>query len=60
MHKAGRHLCVQAPKEDRKVFSTTDQADNQVSGCKTQISNLHTLLYTMMSMILFHIIFLEP
>jgi hypothetical protein len=30
MHKAGRHLCVQAPKEDRKVFSGVDQSENQV------------------------------
>lgn len=30
MHKAGRHLCNQAPKEDRKVFSTTESEGSQV------------------------------
>jgi hypothetical protein len=30
MLKAGRHLCAQAPKEDRKIFSTTDPETSQV------------------------------
>ena len=30
MLRAGRHLCAQAPKEDRKVFSTTDPESSQV------------------------------
>lgn len=30
MLKAGRHLCAQAPKEDRKIFSTTDPESSQV------------------------------
>jgi len=29
MHKAGRALCFQAPKEDRKIFSTTDPESSQ-------------------------------
>lgn len=31
MLRAGRGLCAQAPKEERKVFSTTDPELSQVS-----------------------------
>lgn len=30
MLKAGRNLCSQAPKEERKIFSTTDPECSQV------------------------------
>lgn len=31
MLKAGKAMCSQAPKEDRKIFSTTDAESSQVS-----------------------------
>lgn len=45
MHKAGRHLCSQAPKEDRKIFSTTEHGDAQVGvEFEIHVFQLHSLV----------------
>lgn len=51
MLKAGRHLCAQAPKEERKIFSTTDSESTQVG---VWVQNKVKLDFT------FFYVFLEP
>lgn len=41
MFKAGKNLCSQAPKEERKIFSSKDPECSQVSVHVTDLINVH-------------------